>query len=630
MSQLNLKQLNEKQREAVEWFDTPLLVFAGAGSGKTRTIVYKAAYALDKNLVKQNQILLVTFTNKAAEEMRKRVNYLTGQTLPHVGTFHSLAAKILRRDGSKLGIKQDFLIYDQQDQLSLIKEILKELNYDYRQIKPRSVGYNISVAKQEMLTAADYGKLARSYQQEIIAKIYQEYEKRLQQFGALDFDDLLMKVVDLLKTKTEILEKYQNLFKYVFVDEYQDTNTVQYQLTKLLAQGHKNLCVVGDVAQSIYRWRGANYRNILKLKDDFPDLKEIRLERNYRSSQTILDAAEQVIKNNTSHPTLSLWTDKDSGEKIGLIEASSPRDEAKKILEEVYKWKQKGKKWNEIAILYRTNAQSRVLEEALVREGIPYILVGGIKFYERAEIKDVLAYLRLVFNQQDGVSRKRLEKIGKRRLKRLEEKLVNFDYRKYKVNEILMMIYETTGYLEKYNKEDKEDLARLENLRELEALAMEYERLDEFLENVALVQAEYYAGEMSKNKEALTLMTLHAAKGLEFSIVFIVGMEEGLFPHSRSMLDQEELEEERRLCYVGITRAKEKLYLSYAKQRLVYGSYTSNERSRFIDEIDPDLLESQGISQESFNNKSKQVQKIDDDVFEAFLEGEIDIDRLLE
>ncbi len=630
MSQLNLKQLNEKQREAVEWFDTPLLVFAGAGSGKTRTIVYKAAYALDKNLVKQNQILLVTFTNKAAEEMRKRVNYLTGQTLPHVGTFHSLAAKILRRDGSKLGIKQDFLIYDQQDQLSLIKEILKELNYDHKQIKPRSVGYNISAAKQEMLTAADYGKLARSYQQEIIAKIYQEYEKRLQQFGALDFDDLLMKVVDLLKTKTEILEKYQNLFKYVFVDEYQDTNTVQYRLTKLLAQGHKNLCVVGDVAQSIYRWRGANYRNILKLKDDFPDLKEIRLERNYRSSQTILDAAEQVIKNNTSHPTLSLWTDKDSGEKIGLIEASSPRDEAKKILEEVYKWKQKGKKWNEIAILYRTNAQSRVLEEALVREGIPYILVGGIKFYERAEIKDVLAYLRLVFNQQDGVSRKRLEKIGKRRLKRLEEKLVNFDYRKYKVNEILMMIYETTGYLEKYNKEDKEDLARLENLRELEALAMEYERLDEFLENVALVQAEYYAGEMSKNKEALTLMTLHAAKGLEFSIVFIVGMEEGLFPHSRSMLDQEELEEERRLCYVGITRAKEKLYLSYAKQRLVYGSYTSNERSRFIDEIDPDLLESQGISQESFNNKSKQVQKIDDDVFEAFLEGEIDIDRLLE
>ncbi len=629
MSQLNLKLLNERQKEAVEYFDSPLLVFAGAGSGKTRTIVYKAAYAIEKKLVAAEQMLLVTFTNKAAEEMKKRVSKLAGKPIPNVGTFHSLAAKMLRRDGNRLGIKRDFLIYDQQDQLSLIKEILKDLgDEDKKQTKARNIAYGISAAKQETLEAKEYAQLARSYHQETVAKVYQEYELRLKKFGALDFDDLLMKAVKLLKTDQKALEKYQDLFRYIFVDEYQDTNTVQYQLTKLLARNHQNLCVVGDVSQSIYRWRGANYRNIMKLKDDFPNLKEIRLERNYRSSQTILDAAEQVIKNNVSHPTLSLWTDRGYEEKIGLIEADSARDEAKKVLEEIYAWRNRGKSWNEMAILYRTNAQSRVLEEALVRAGIPYVLVGGIKFYERAEIKDVLAYLRLVFNPNDGVSRKRAEKLGKRRLARLEDKLKNFDYKKYKVNEILMLIYETTDYLKKYNPENREEAARLENLRELESLAMEYERLDEFLENVSLVQAEYYAGEVGKNKEAVTLMTLHAAKGLEFPVVFMVGMEEGLFPHSRSMLDKEELEEERRLCYVGITRAKEKLYLSYAKQRLVYGNYNTNSRSRFIDEIEPGLLETNGTI-ESFDFNKRSDQSIDDDTFEAFFAGEIDIDRLL-
>ncbi len=624
MSRLNLKLLNPKQREAVEYFKSPLLVFAGAGSGKTKTIVYKTAYAIETGLVSSNRVLLVTFTNKAAEEMKKRVNHLTGKQLPHVGTFHSLAAKILRRDGDKVGIGREFLIYDQQDQVALVREILKDLEIEGKQAKARNFLYAISTAKQEMLEVKDYQKLVRSYQQETVAKIYQEYEQRLKQYGALDFDDLLMKTVKLLKMNQEVLAKYQNLFEFVFVDEYQDTNTAQYWLTKLLARNHQNLCVVGDVAQSIYRWRGANYHNIMKLKDDFPRLKEIRLERNYRSTQIILDAAEQVITNNVSHPTLSLWTDKKEGEKISLIEASSAREEAEKVLNEMYTWKHRGRSWQEMAILYRTNAQSRVFEEVLVRSGIPYILVGGIKFYERAEIKDVLAYLRLVLNFQDGVSRKRAEKIGKRRLARLESKLTEFDYKKYKVSEILMMIYETTGYLERYDREVSEDVARLENLSELDALAMEYERLEDFLENVALVQAEYYAGEVGKNKEAITLMTLHAAKGLEFPIVFMVGMEEGLFPHSRSLFDQEELEEERRLCYVGITRAKEKLYLSYAKQRLVYGSYSSNERSRFIDEIDPSLL-----SGTNSNNKSKRGIELEDELFEDFLKGKVDVDKLL-
>ncbi len=624
MSRLNLKLLNPKQREAVEYFKSPLLVFAGAGSGKTKTIVYKTAYAIETGLVSSNRVLLVTFTNKAAEEMKKRVNHLTGKQLPHVGTFHSLAAKILRRDGDKVGIGREFLIYDQQDQVALVREILKDLEIEGKQAKARNFLYAISTAKQEMLEVKDYQKLVRSYQQETVAKIYQEYEQRLKQYGALDFDDLLMKTVKLLKMNQEVLAKYQNLFEFVFVDEYQDTNTAQYWLTKLLARNHQNLCVVGDVAQSIYRWRGANYHNIMKLKDDFPRLKEIRLERNYRSTQIILDAAEQVITNNVSHPTLSLWTDKKEGEKISLIEANSAREEAEKVLNEMYAWRHRGRSWQEMAILYRTNAQSRVFEEVLVRSGIPYILVGGIKFYERAEIKDVLAYLRLVLNFQDGVSRKRAEKIGKRRLARLESKLTEFDYKKYKVSEILMMIYETTGYLERYDREVSEDVARLENLSELDALAMEYERLEDFLENVALVQAEYYAGEVGKNKEAITLMTLHAAKGLEFPIVFMVGMEEGLFPHSRSLFDQEELEEERRLCYVGITRAKEKLYLSYAKQRLVYGSYSSNERSRFIDEIDPSLL-----AGTNSNNKSKRGIELEDELFEDFLKGKVDVDKLL-
>lgn len=630
MKQLNLNLLNQQQREAVEYFDSPLLIFAGAGSGKTKTIVYKAAYAIEKDLSQPERLLLVTFTNKAAKEMKQRVFKLVEKEIPHVGTFHSLAAKILRKDGDKIGLERSFVIYDQQDQLSLVKEIIKDL--DLGKIKASQALYAISAAKQEMIEAKTYEQLVRDYRQEIVAKIYREYEKRLAKYGGVDFDDLLMKTVKLWQENETSLEKYQDLFKYIFVDEYQDTNTAQYLMTKLLAKTHQHLCVVGDVSQSIYRWRGANYRNIMKIKNDFPKIKEIRLERNYRSTQNILAAAEQVIRHNTTHPTLSLWTDKEDGERISLIEASSAKDEVKQIIREIEKWREKGKSWQDIAILYRTNAQSRVLEEGLVRRGIPYVLVGGIKFYERAEIKDVLAYLRLVYNPNDGVAWKRAEKIGKRRLARLKEALRDFDYRKYRVNEILEMIYSATDYLSKYDKEVSEDLARLENLQELNSLAIEYEKLEDFLENVSLVQAEYYMGEKGKEKEVITLMTLHAAKGLEFPIVFMVGMEEGLFPHSRSLMDKEELEEERRLCYVGITRAKEKLYLSYAKQRLVYGNYTNNSRSRFIDEIDPDLLDDSYQNHAFFNRSEKnepQLKPIEEDVFEAFLEGKIDVDELL-
>ncbi len=606
------------------YFKSPLLVLAGAGSGKTRTIVYKAAYAIEKNLCSAGRMLLVTFTNKAAGEMRERVERLVGREVKHVGTFHALAAKMLRQWGPKVGVGHDFVIYDQNDQLSLIKEIMQELKLDNKEHKPRGVLYQITRAKQEMIGAREYESLSRSYYQEIVAKVYREYEKRLQKYGGLDFEDLLTKAVKLLEEKEEVLRQYQDFFEYVFVDEYQDTNSVQYQLTKLLVQKRRGLCVVGDAAQSIYRWRGANYRNLMKLKDDFPDLMEIRLERNYRSSQNILQAAEAVISRNQGHPVLSLWTDRGEGEKIGLIEANSAQEEARRVAAEIERWQRgRGKGWGEFAILYRTNAQSRVIEEELIRRRIPYRLVGGIKFYERAEIKDVLAYLRLVYNPGDGVARKRAEKIGKRRLRRLMSELEEFDYRKYKVSQILEMIYAKTEYLNKYDKETQEGLARLENIYELETMAREFDDLGKFLENVALVQAEYYAGEMGKGEEAVSLMTLHAAKGLEFPVVFIVGMEEGLLPHARSMNDKEELEEERRLCYVGITRAKEKLYFSFAQQRGFWGRQASKVRSRFLEEIEPRLFE----NYYSFNNKSGR--KIEDEELEAFLKGEIGAEALL-
>lgn len=634
MSLSYLNDLNDQQRKAVKHEGSPLLVLAGAGAGKTRTLVYKAAYAITNQGVSPDRLLLVTFTNKAAGEMKDRIQTLVGATLPHVGTFHSIASRILRRDGKLIDISPSYVIYDQQDQLALVREVCKYLDIDIKRYKLRSLLAGISSAKQELLKPKDYLGIAKGPYQSVVAEVYSEYQKRLGKYGALDFDDLLLETLRLFQSQPEILERYQDLFSHIFVDEYQDTNTAQYLFTKLLAQKHKNLYVVGDASQSIYGWRGADYRNILKLRDDYANLTEIRLEQNYRSSQTILDAASGVISNNTTHPILTLWTESSRGEKIEFIEAYSAHDEANQVISRINRGRvSKGKHWSDFAILYRTNAQSRVMEEMLVKSSIPYILVGGIKFYERAEIKDVLSYLRLVYNPEDGVSRVRAEKLGKRRLANFDVAFTDYDYKVHGVSDILSRIYESTKYLDKYDETIEEDIARLENIKELDSLALEFNKLGDFLENVALVQAEYYAGEVDGPKEAVTLMTLHAAKGLEFSSVFMVGMEEGLFPHSRSMLDKEELEEERRLCYVGITRAKDKLYMTYAKKRLLYGVETMNVRSRFLDEIPSKLIETKTSQGAVRAPKTKisgiRIDALSSDTLEAFLDGEISVDELL-
>lgn len=586
-----LDELNEQQKKAALHHGSPLLILAGAGSGKTKTLTYKAAHLLHQGVVTPEQLLLVTFTNKAAGEMKERVRNVAGTYLPNVGTFHSLSARILRKHGARGAGGHDFVIYDDGDQEDLVKQIQGELSQDPKRFKPRAILSMISSAKQEMVNPESYQNMARGPFQEAAAGVYTKYNKYLKQYNAVDFDDLLLLTVELLQKDAGVRAGYQAQFRAVFVDEYQDTNTTQYLLTKLLAE-QAELTVVGDASQSIYRWRGADYRNMTKLKSDYPNLTEIRLERNYRSTQNILDAAGGVIGHNKNHPILALWTESGPGEKIGLIEAYSGSDEASRIVELMQKEHNQGRAWSEFALLYRTNAQSRMIEEALIRNGIPYILVGGTKFYERKEIKDLIAYLRCLLNPEDKVSYTRAEKAGKRRLAMVLALREKADLLSTRPAEILGMVLESSKYLDQFDAEVEEDLSRIENIRELQVVAEEFTTLPELLENVALVQAEYYAGEKGKDKtNAVTLMTLHAAKGLEYPVVFLVGMEEGLFPHSRSLMDLEEMEEERRLAYVGITRAKELLYLSYAKQRTVWGNTGFQTKSRFIDEIDPNLIQ---------------------------------------
>ncbi|GAB4026236.1 MAG: DNA helicase PcrA [Candidatus Microgenomates bacterium] len=653
-----LDELNEAQRRAAEHLGTPLLILAGAGSGKTKTLTYKAAHLLHSGFVTPEQLLLVTFTNKAAGEMKERVAKVAGTYLPNVGTFHSLSARILRRHGDALGIGHDFVIYDDGDQEDLVKQIQAELSQDPMRFKARSIMSMISSAKQEMLNPENYLRMARGPLQEAAALVYKKYQQYLREYTAVDFDDLLSLTVELLQKYEGVRENYQNLFKAVFVDEYQDTNTTQYLLTKLLS-ARAELTVVGDASQSIYRWRGADYRNMTKLKSDFPNLTEIRLERNYRSTQNILDAATTVIGHNKNHPILALWTEAGAGEEIGLIEAYSGNDEASRIVDLILKHRNEGKNWSDIALLYRTNAQSRAIEEAFIRNGVPYTLVGGTKFYERKEIKDLLAYLRILLNPEDKVSYARAEKAGKRRLAVVLAIREKAEVSNTRPAELLGMILEASKYLEQFDEDDPEELSRIENIRELQVVAEEFTDLPSFLENVALVQAEYFAGEKGKDKaNSVTLMTLHAAKGLEFPIVFLIGMEEGLFPHSRALMDLEDMEEERRLAYVGITRAKEKLYLAYAKQRTVWGNTGFQTRSRFIDEIPTNLIKSIGQSEQAGDRitgepvgqiKSKsekdfwvshgaqfrtkksgvRIDSLNDSTLDDFLSGNLSIDELL-
>lgn len=613
MSSTLLNDLNVDQQKAVKQTEGPVLILAGAGSGKTRVLTYRVAYLMGELHVPSSTILMLTFTNKAAEEMKLRIRaLLTSQKIsdmPFAGTFHSLCVTILRKHGSHINIPTNFSIYDDADQIDAIKQVMTKLDISQKQFAPRAVLSTISQAKNEMISALEYPQYARGSFQETVARVYLSYQQLLITNGALDFDDLLFKTVLLFQKSPDVLGVYQNTYHYVLVDEYQDTNKAQYTLTKQLCGRWRNVTVVGDASQSIYRWRGADFRNIVNFKNDFTDAKTFQLEQNYRSTQTILDAAFGVIGKNTTHPILKLWTNKGVGEKISLYEARNEHDEASYIAQTILLSREP---FSHFAILYRTNAQSRVLEENFIRNGIPYALIGGTRFYDRKEIKDVLSYMRLVANPHDTVSFVRAQKLGKLRFATFQSYCDTLKNEStliaYTTLELLDTILEKTKYLELYDANIEEEAMRLENIKELRSVATEFPDLTQFLTNVALVeQKSTHSTQQGVDTErrltpsnvpisddvrnTVTLMTLHAAKGLEYETVFIIGMEEGIFPHSRSLMEKEELEEERRLCYVGITRAKNKLHISYANRRLFFGSRTQNMISRFLADIPEHTLD---------------------------------------
>ncbi|MBI5358772.1 UvrD-helicase domain-containing protein [Candidatus Amesbacteria bacterium] len=571
-----LQGLNKAQQEAVCAADLPLLILAGAGSGKTKVLTHRVAYFIKNGILPEN-ILLLTFTNKASEEMLRRI---PNSKSVNGGTYHSFCAKILRRYYQEANLDQNFVIFDTDDQMDTMKQVFANLGIDPKTTKISSVSGTISSAKNELIGASEYINYARGQFQEMVARCYLAYQQLLKKYHAMDFDDLLVKTVELLNNP-EVLTKLQQIFTHILVDEYQDTNKAQFQITKLLAKKNQHLTVVGDFSQAIYSWRGADYRNMLLLKQDFPNLKTINLEQNYRSTQNILDAANNVISKNKNHPVLSLWTDKPNGSKIILFEAENEWREAEYIAENIAIF-------SDAAVLYRINAQSRVIEETFLQKNIPYVLIGGTRFYERKEIKDVLCYLRLLIHPDDEVSRKRAEKIGKTRLAKLLTS--NLQLQNKSTAQILEEVLKSTTYLDMYNPEDEEDAGRLENIKELFSVANQHPNLNEFLEKIALTEKESKKTHTSE-KGYVTLMTMHAAKGLEFKHVFIVGLEEGLFPHSRTLLDPTEMEEERRLAYVGITRAMDKLYLTYTRSRMWFGQRNSNTVSRFISDIPEHLLD---------------------------------------
>lgn len=585
MDNLILKDLNEEQRNAVLTTDGPMIILAGAGSGKTRVLTCKVIYLIKEKKIDPGNILMVTFTNKAANEMKQRIENLSGDTdKPTIGTFHSLCARILRIEGKNIGFSEKFTIYDTQDSVDAIKQAMERANISVKDFKPSSVLSTISQAKNQLISDLEYLNLARGYFQESVAKVYPYYQRILKENNAVDFDDLLSRTLELFDKNPQILEKYQDKFRYIMVDEYQDTNQAQYILTKKLSKKWQNICVVGDFSQSIYSFRGANFQNLITFKNDFKNVKTFSLSQNYRSTQTILDSAYSVISKNTSHPVLKLWTNNTQGEKVLAYEADNEHNEAEFIITQMINL---GLEPKDVAVLYRTNAQSRVIEEVFLHHAVPYVLVGGTRFYERKEVKDVLAYLRVTDNQKDNVSFRRVEKLGKGRLKKFMEFMEGYEPDKLPTIEIMDKILESTEYLSLYDPKDEEDIGRLENIKELRSVAIEFTSLSSFLENVSLVEQEQLRDNPKKDDKlnAVTLMTLHSAKGLEFPYVFMIGMEEGIFPHSRSLMEKGELEEERRLCYVGFTRAKTRLFLTYSKRRLIFGQRSSNTLSRFILDI---------------------------------------------
>ena len=648
-----LATLNPAQKEAVEAIEGPVLILAGPGSGKTRVITHRVAYLVEVCGVSPHHIMAVTFTNKAAREMKERLQQLLGQAMEALtlGTFHAICARILRRDGKAVGLDSSFVIYDEDDQLRLVKQVLEELNLDPKQYAPQALRSAISAAKSRLFSPKDYAQRVSSYFEEIIQRVYQRYQELLGQSQGVDFDDLLMKTVQLFQDHPKILTRYQSRYIHILVDEFQDTNVAQYELMKQLAGKYRNLCVVGDPDQSIYSWRFADLRNILSFEKDYPEAKVVFLEQNYRSTKTILEVASDVISANVLRKPKKLWTENENGAPVTVIEGYNAEEEAQSVLNEIEKLvSQEQISLKDCAVMYRVNAQSRALEETFLRYGVAYKLVGGTRFYQRQEVKDIIAYLRLIHNPQDNVSLTRIinvpgRGIGQKTISTLQswakandtplfealkqisrnavavevkqslsprivQALAGFDAlmanlaahsHELSLSGLLDEILKDTGYREYIlAKEDGEE--KWENIAELRNVASEYdefvptEALTSFLEKVSLVSD---IDDLDERADAVTLITLHQAKGLEFPAVFIVGLEEGILPHRRSFDDPQEMEEERRLCYVGITRAKKRLYLLRSYRRTLFGGSTANPPSRFLHDISPHLISPRTLWEET-------------------------------
>ena len=621
---MKLEGLNEEQLDAVKTTDGPLLVLAGAGSGKTKVLTTRIAYLIESGVEPYN-ILAITFTNKAAKEMKERVFKLVGEVKDiQISTFHSFGLYIIKRHYNLLGYERNFTILDGDDSLVLVKNIVKEMGLNTDDYNPKAIRNKISGAKNELVYPEEYEKYAGTDFEEIVCKVYKKYEERLKNNNSVDFDDLLILPIKLFSVYKDILKMYQERFKYILVDEYQDTNRVQYILVNMLAARYKNIFVVGDNDQAIYSWRGSDYRNILNFEKDYPDLKSVMLEENYRSTGNILKAANEVIKNNKIRKDKNLWTKHEEGSKIRYHRASDEKDEASYVVKEIKNLLYDGVRREDIAVLYRTNAQSRNIEEAMLRENIPYKVIGSFYFYNRKEIKDLISYLKLIYNKNDDISLVRIINVPKRGIG--DKTISNLSDKSFKLNkciydvietgkeqefkkiieelkenskdatltELVDLILDKTGIRKELESEKTVDAEiRLSNLEEFKSITRTYEEnsdsptLEEFLEEISLV------ADMNEHKNetnVVTLMTVHAAKGLEFDYVFVIGMEEGLFPHLNSM-ETEDLEEERRLCYVAITRAKKKLWLINAKSRMIYGKHDNYFPSRFISEIPDEYLE---------------------------------------
>jgi len=650
---MNLEELNDKQKEAVLYNEGPLLIIAGAGAGKTKTLTTKIAYLIEEKDVNPYSILAITFTNKAAKEMKDRIYSLIGNEAKKltVSTFHSFGLKLLRENVGVLGYDKNFVIMDSDDSLTVVKKILKDMNIDPKIYNPKAIRNKISGCKNEMITPAMYERYAASDYEQVVQEVYEKYDNKLRKNNSVDFDDLLLLPIKLFKEHPDILERYQELYKYILIDEYQDTNEAQYILTKLLSEKNRNITCVGDDSQSIYSFRGANYKNILNFEKDYKDAKTILLEENYRSTSTILDAANQVIKNNKMRKDKNLWTSRGVGEKIKYYRAYNERDEAQYVVRKIKELVRRNTEYKDIAVLYRTNAQSRVLEEEMLKENLPYKVVGSVYFYSRKEIKDLIAYLRLIHNSKDNVSLLRVINTPKRGIglktidnltkkadaegtsiyeaissgkelefKKIIEKLKEVS-NDLTLTELIDKVLDASGMKKDLESEDTlESEIRLENLEEFKSITKSFEEreglisLEDFLLEISLISdVEDYKDDPNR----ISLMTVHSVKGLEFNHVFVVGMEEGIFPHMNSLMENSEIEEERRLCYVAITRAKDDLHLVNARRRTLFGNEQINTVSRFIGEINKDLLES-NVEEEVKKNEPKI------DTGDMFREEEVD------